>query len=419
MSRSLFAILILLAAVLAPRAAAQGGDWGDWGDYGGDWDDWGDWGDFDAIADNREDPSDFDSDVDTDFEPDEILALNISRAALAKARALGFRVQERRFLRTLKFTLARLRPPSNMNARTALARLREIDPDGFYDRNLLYQLAGRATAPCTGLRCYGQKLIGWGAGCGIKTRVGIVDSALDLLNPALAGRKIVHSRVHGGNPAGGESEHGTAVAALLVGAPDSSFPGMLPESELVAADVFSRDRKGNLFTDAARLAIGLDWVASHTPVVINISITGPDGAVLRTAVRRLLNAGIALVAAAGNLGPQAPPQYPAAYPGVVAVTAIDRDLQVYAKANRGPYVSFAAPGVGIWTSGSNGAGIFREGTSFAAPFATASLALLKMREPRLTPASMLGRLKTSARDLGDPGNDPTFGWGLVQSRKCD
>ena len=414
---SVFAALLLgFALAHAPLAQAQGADY-DWGDN--DWGDF-DWGDFDDFVDNQEDPSDYDSDVDMDFEPDEIIALNLSRAGVKAARALGFRVQERQYLRTLNFTMARLRPPARMNSRTALARLRQADPKGFYDHNTIYSLAGQnSVAHCEGVRCYGQTMIGWGdTGCGVKTRVGIVDSALDTGNPALAGQKILYKRLHKSQPSAEEIEHGTAVAALLVGAPDSGFPGLMPEAELVAADVFSRDRNGNLLTDAARLATGLDWVASQKPSVINISITGPDGGVLRTSIRRLVRSGIAVVAAAGNLGPKAPAQYPAAYPEVTAVTAVDRQLQVYNKANRGDYVALAAPGVGIWTAGLKGVGVFREGTSFAAPFATAALALLKTREPKLQPASLLTLLKQQARDLGPPGNDPTFGWGLVQSGQC-
>lgn len=407
----LSSILLGLVLAAAPVAHAQSGN---------DWGDWGDWGDFDDFVDNHEDPSDFDSDVDMDFEPDEILALNLSRAGIKAALALGFRVQERKYLRHLGFTLARLRPPARMSARVALARLREADPRGFYDRNPTYQLAGGRTARCEGVRCYGQALIGWSdAGCALRTRVGIVDSAVDLGNTALAGRKIVQKRFDKSSPDARELDHGTAVAALLVGAPASGFPGLLPEAELVAADVFSRDRSGGLFTDAARLATGLDWVAGHKPSVINISITGPDGGVLRTSVRRLVKSGIAVVAAAGNQGPRAPAQFPAAYPEVTAVTAVDRELRIYDKANRGTYVAVAAPGVGIWTAGDKGAGVFREGTSFAAPFAAAALALLRLREPKLQPASLQTLMKQQARDLGPPGEDPTYGWGLVQSGKCE
>lgn len=418
-----FAVVVLVAslALAAGRALAQGDgrDYGDWGDYG-DWQDYGwdefDWGDW-GIGDNWEDPSDFASDVDTDYEGDEILALNLSRAGIGKARALGFRVQERRPLRALELVLVRLRPPRGMNARVALARLRAADPASFYDHNTVYRLAGAGT--CEGLRCYGHRMIGWEpGGCGARSRIGMIDSAVDLRSPALAGRAIEYRRLHRSRPSAAEADHGTAVAALLVGAPDSAFPGLLPQAALLAADVFSTGRNGEITTDAARLATALDWLAERKVGVINVSITGPEGGVLRVAIGRVLKSGIAVVAAAGNLGPEAPAQYPAAYAGVTAVTAVDRNLRVYGKANRGAYVALAAPGVGIWTVGPDGAGVFREGTSFAAPFATAAVALLRSREPRLVPATLMEHLKGQARDLGAAGNDPVFGWGLVQTRDC-
>jgi len=435
--------LLLAGAAITPAAQASDNDWGDYGDY----EDWGDFGDLfggddDEDRDNREDPSDRASDIDIDFEPDEILALNLTRASLSILRRLGFRIQEQRPLRTLRLALYRLRPPRNMTVRKALATLRKADPKGYYDTNSIYLLAGspyvsdRAAAParepsgtprtpgapapaCEGVRCYGQTMIGWQqAGCAVRTRVGMLDTAVDARHPALAGRSVRLFRAQRGRASAGDTEHGTAVAALLVGAPASGFPGLLPDAELVAADVFGRDKKGRLYTDAASLAKGLDWVAGEKVSVVNLSITGPNGGVLHTAIRRLVKSGVAVVAAAGNLGPAAPAQYPAAYPEVIAVTAVDRQSRVYVKANQGPYVSLAAPGVGIWTAGAGGAGVFREGTSFAAPFATAAVALLRTRQPELAPASLLGHLQRLARDLGAPGNDPIYGWGLLQSQPC-
>lgn len=447
--RSAVACALLLGAAALPPAQASDtdwgdyGDWGDWGDYG-DWDgDWGDFGDLfgsddDEDRDNREDPSGWASEVDIDFEPDEILALNLTRASLSILRRLGFRIQEQRPLRTLRLALYRLQPPRTMTARKALATLRKADPKGYYDTNSIYLLAGspyvsdRSAAPpreagapgapapaCEGVRCYGQAMIGWQqAGCAVRTRVGMLDTAVDPRHPALAGRSVRLFRAQRGRASAGDTEHGTAVAALLVGAPASGFPGLLPDAELIAADVFGRDKKGRLYTDAASLAKGLDWVAGEKVAVVNLSITGPNGGVLHTAIRRLVKSGVAVVAAAGNLGPGAPAQYPAAYPEVIAVTAVDRQSRVYVKANQGPYVSLAAPGVGIWTAGAGGAGVFREGTSFAAPFATAAVALLRTRQPELPPASLLGHLQHLARDLGAPGNDPIYGWGLLQSQPC-
>jgi subtilisin family serine protease len=89
-------------------------------------------------------------------------------------------------------------------------------------------------------------------------------------------------------------------------------------------------------------------------------------------------------------------------------------------ANRGTYVTVAAPGVRIWTPGADGEGRFNNGTSFATPYVTAISAQLLARQPRTPPRKLTELLAASARDLGAPGKDPVFGWGLVQSQgRCD
>jgi len=121
-----------------------------------------------------------------------------------------------------------------------------------------------------------------------------------------------------------------------------------------------------------------------------------------------------IVAAAGNNGAAAEPSYPAAYPGVVAVTAVDRDLNVYRRATRGPYVDLSAPGVNVWTASAQGNGMLRTGTSYAVPFVSAAAGLVLASNPELDAKAVRARLEESARDLGQPGRDPIFGFGLIQ-----
>lgn len=364
------------------------------------------------------DLSSADWDLDVDFEADDILALNMSNASKATARALGFRVRNAQALRNLGLWLVRLRAPPGMNTRAALDRLRASDPEGFYGLNESYVLAG-APASCKGVRCYGAAMVGWEAtGCLIEARIGMVDSALNPESPALTGRAIHTRRFSPTRPSEAELRHGSAIASLLVGATTADTPGLLPRAELHAADVFSMDRDGKLTTDAARVTAGLDWLSGVKPQVINLSLEGPDSGILRVAIRRLIEQGISIVAAAGNHGPQAPPQYPGAFPGVIAVTAVDRFGQVYALANQGDYIGLAAPGVGIWTADDRGSGVFMDGTSFAAPFVTAAATQLRRQHPELGPDAIAQRLRGLSRDLGAPGPDPVYGAGLLQALPC-
>ena len=120
-----------------------------------------------------------------------------------------------------------------------------------------------------------------------------------------------------------------------------------------------------------------------------------------------------IIAAAGNNGAGAEPAYPAAYPGVIAVTAVDQDLNVYRRATQGAYIDLAGPGVNVWTASAQGSGALRTGTSYAVPFVSAAAGLLLASNPQLDPEAVQARLEQHTRDLGKPGWDPTYGYGLI------
>ena len=147
--------------------------------------------------------------------------------------------------------------------------------------------------------------------------------------------------------------------------------------------------------------------------VVNVSLAGDDNALMALAVRRASARGTVLIAAAGNAGPHALPAYPGALPEVIAVTAVDQQGAVFAGANRGSYIAFAAPGVRIWVPTPDGQGRYETGTSFAARFALGGAG-----DHAGAPANadvLRLRLAAKARALTSGGRSPTFGYGLVQA----
>ena len=144
-----------------------------------------------------------------------------------------------------------------------------------------------------------------------------------------------------------------------------------------------------------------------------MSIGGPNNLLVSLAIQRTIEAGIAVVAAAGNGGPLGQPVYPAAQDSVIAVTAIDSKFRLYKKATQGDYIDFTAPGVDVWAGSEKGKAKYYSGTSFAVPFVTASVAKLNVSAPN----QAYKKLKSTALDLGEKGKDQYFGWGLVQSVK--
>jgi hypothetical protein len=94
---------------------------------------------------------------------------------------------------------------------------------------------------------------------------------------------------------------------------------------------------------------------------------------------------------------------------------VDSDLDTYRQAARGPHVAFAAPGVNLWTAASISGGRLRSGTSYAAPFVTAALAVEQLRRPGKPVEEAVAELSRCALDLGEPGRDPIFGNGVISS----
>jgi subtilisin family serine protease len=162
------------------------------------------------------------------------------------------------------------------------------------------------------------------------------------------------------------------------------------------------------------LVAAIEALAERGVRVINMSLSGPANEVLQKAIAAAQAKGIVIVAAAGNNGAGAEPSYPAAYPGVVAVTAVDHELNVYRRATQGSYVDLSAPGVNVWTASAQGSGRLRTGTSYAAPFVSAAAGMLLASDPALDAKALQSRLEAYTRDLGKPGRDPTFGFGLIQ-----
>ncbi|MFS2033497.1 S8 family serine peptidase [Polaromonas sp. CT11-55] len=245
------------------------------------------------------------------------------------------------------------------------------------------------------------------------TRVGMVDGPVAAI-AALAGARISRKSFLAAGETAAPVGHGTSVAALIAGqdAGVAGFRAMAPGASLHSAEIM-RSVGADDCSNSAALVRALDWLLAENVQLINLSLGGPGDAVMEKAFARLAEFPVALVAAAGNGGPAAPPAYPAAYPGVIAVTATDASDNVYAAANRGAYITLAAPGVDLWVP--DGAfGHYVSGTSFSAAVVSAAGALLLGRNPLLKPRSLARQLCRGARDLGAPGPDPVFGCGLIQ-----
>jgi subtilisin family serine protease len=123
--------------------------------------------------------------------------------------------------------------------------------------------------------------------------------------------------------------------------------------------------------------------------------------------------GHVVVAAVGNDGPAAPPLYPASYPDVVGVTAVDAHQRALPEACRGKQVKFSAPGADMSAANPAQSYVAVRGTSFASPIVSGLLAEAVRAPDKAEAQRAVADLAAHAVDLGAPGPDPVYGFGLV------
>lgn len=362
------------------------------------------------------------------FSHHEIVATNLGRISRDRVKRLGFEIVSSADLSNFKMHVDRLRLPKGMDVDTASRLLKSELPAGAFSPNHIYRIYRSAEGAredgvdvarmpgCGEGRCFGPSLIHWNsnlATCARRVRVGVIDTSFDLTHPALVGHKF-NSGTFVGAVSPLHDWHGTAVLSILAGDARSSTPGLIPDAEFYLASVFKSDEHGDVQTSTVDLLNALAWLDAFDVRLVNMSFSGPADELLEAALARMHEKGVVFVAAAGNDGPGAPPSYPAAYPSVIAVTAVSKSLQGYRYANHGSYVDIAAPGVDIWTAQPDAKQGFRSGTSFAAPFVTSIIAAMQQAgDLPNDKAALLKRL--TFMDLGEPGRDPVYGEGLPLS----
>lgn len=200
--------------------------------------------------------------------------------------------------------------------------------------------------------------------------------------------------------------HGTFVAGLI--------SWVAPGAIILPVKVLDSDGHGNTFTTAAGVYHAVDQGAK----VINLSLSLPaDSTVLRSAISYATSRGVIVVSAVGNAGLTVP-DYPAANPNVIGVTAVDATDTLALFANRDASVAICAPGTGIVGPTLEGGFALTSGTSFAAAQVTGVVALAAARFPLETPAAIRQRILHASRNINalNPNDLGLFGAGRLDTR---
>jgi subtilisin family serine protease len=349
------------------------------------------------------------------FVPDEVLVTPArgtpESADDAVGRTHGLVLIERRSLSLIDRRIVRYRIQDGRPLAAVVTTLRGdprvLDPQPNY----LYRLQEDAAAPRALALQYAlarlDALRAQALARGRGVLVAVIDTGMDASHPDLAGAIV--DRVDATDVAGPRDPHATAVGGII--AANGLLRGVAPDARLLDVRAFAPGPGEAAAATTVNLLRGIEWAVARQARVLNMSFTGPKDALLERAIVAAGARGAIMVAAAGNGGAKAPFAYPAAYPQVIAVTAIDAADRLYAQANQGRYIAVAAPGVDILTASAEHAHRVQSGTSFAAPHVSGILALMLERDPSLTADAARHALMTTAHDLGPPGPDDQFGVG--------
>ncbi|WP_405538586.1 type VII secretion-associated serine protease mycosin [Streptomyces sp. NBC_00075] len=261
--------------------------------------------------------------------------------------------------------------------------------------------------------------------------VAVLDTGVEADHPDLVGNVLAGKDMVGFGASRGDAawaRHGTAMAGIIAGHGhgydnDDGVMGIAPEAKILPVRVILED--GDSARGKARntrgnaLAEGIRWATDQGADVINLSL-GDDSKSAHPepaedeAVQYALEKGAVVVASAGNGGDKGDHiSYPAAYPGVIAATAVDKYGTRAFFSTRRWYATVSAPGVDVVIAAPDERYYEGWGTSAAAAFVSGAVALIKAAHPGLTPAQIKKLLEDTARNSPDGGRDDSRGYGFI------
>ena len=267
----------------------------------------------------------------------------------------------------------------------------------------------------------------WNTTRGAGVTIAIIDSGIDGSVDDLAGAVIGGSDFsglgspNGQTPVGSDGgTHGTMVASLAAGRGTGTNSGVLgaaPEASLLSLSIGFGE--GGTSSDD-QIAAAVRWAVDNGADVINMSLTRntldwPES--WDDAFLYAMDNDVVVVAAAGNRGSgTVEVGAPATMPGVLTVAGVDTNGEAsFDASSQGITIAVAAPSEELVGVEPGGGYVLWNGTSGATPIVAGVVALVRSAYPELDAANVINRVIATARDVGAPGSDPIYGFGLIDA----
>ncbi len=364
-------------------------------------------------------------------EPNRILALlpgtadGDGKAARDTANALGLAVGVSVIdvvpLASLNSTLVRFEAGSGGTGSKAAAIALRVDPRvETAQPEYRYRTNAIDSGDPYGWMNYGAKQIGaqrmQAIATGIGVTVAVIDTGIDKGHPELASRVVAEHDVSGFGMS--PDRHGTAIAGIIAAESGNGVGsyGVAPGTKILAIKACEPESDTGISSRcwSSTIAKALDKALTSDAAIINMSLGGPEDALVARLLDKAAEQGVLVLASAGNDGPDAPPPFPASHPAVMAITAVDAHNKPYTRAVRGDFIDVAAPGVEIAVPAPGETYPAQlTGTSMATAYVAGAAALLLSIHPDATANSVRASLQDSAINPVGNTRDMVYGHGRI------
>ena len=242
--------------------------------------------------------------------------------------------------------------------------------------------------------------------------VGVLDTGTDANHPDLAGKIIGEPGINTTDDIG----HGTEVSGMIAANTNNSegIAGIGWNTKILPIKITDEFGQAKVST----VVQALDEASSRGVKIVQISLsTNQFSQTLQDAIKEAQSRGILVVSTGGNTGIEEL-RYPASFDGVIGVGAVNQDKQKESYSTTGEHISLVAPGASIFTTTTGSSYSAVTGTSFSAPQVAGAAALVWSIAPGLSSDDVGTILFQSAEDLGSPGKDHYFGYGLLNIQRA-